>query len=59
MSPQEIWRQPVMTYAQAIALLNERRRGGEMDEDLVLKALELTGDYDPDAEYQQLYGIKQ
>ncbi len=59
MSVHTIWRQPVMTYAQAMQLLNERRRGKDMDEQEVLKALELTGDYDPDEEYKKLYEVQQ
>lgn len=43
-----IWREPTMTYAQAMRLLNRRRSGADINEQQVLKALELTGDYDPD-----------
>lgn len=48
MNPQTIWRQPTMSYSEAMRLLNRRRRGADMPEAEVLKALELTGDYDPD-----------
>lgn len=58
MTPQTIWREPTMSYADAHRLLNERRRGADMDEQQVLKALELTGDYDPDADFQRLYEVE-
>lgn len=48
MTPHTIWRQPTMSYTQAMRLLNRRRRGADIDEQQVLKALEMTGDYDPD-----------
>lgn len=56
-----IWRQPVMSYADAVRLLNRRRNGQDMDEQQVLKALEMTGDYDPDAapeDYQPLWAVQ-
>jgi hypothetical protein len=56
-----IWRQPQMTYAQALRILNARRRGQDMDEQEVLKALEMTGDYDPDHPdgFRPLYEVQQ
>ena len=42
-----------MTRAQAHNLLDERRAGADMPEHVVLKALEVTGDYVPE------YGISE
>jgi hypothetical protein len=36
------------TYAEAMELLDARRKGWDMPESFVLTALELTGDYDND-----------
>ena len=49
---QTIWRAPAMSYRDAMSLLNRRRRGEDMDEQQILKALEMTGDYDPDAGFE-------
>lgn len=37
-----------MTYKQAQQLLDDRRAGADMSERQILKALELTGDYNCD-----------
>ena len=37
-----------MSYHEAQNILDARRAGKDMPESLVLKALELTGDYQPD-----------
>ena len=42
---------PPSTYADALDLLNARRAGLDMPEGWVLKALELTGDYQPQSRY--------
>lgn len=57
-APETIWRAPAMSYAQAHRILNERRRGADMDEQQVLKALELTGDYDPDGGFKPLFEVE-
>jgi hypothetical protein len=57
MTPETIWRAPTMSYAEAKRLLNARRKGADMDEQQVLKALEMTGDYDPDADFAELYAV--
>ena len=54
---QTIWRAPAMSYRDAMSLLNRRRRGEDMDEQQILKALEMTGDYDPDAGFEPLWEI--
>lgn len=38
-----------MSYREAQNILDARRAGKDMPEAVVLKALELTGDYEPDA----------
>jgi hypothetical protein len=40
------------TYADALDVLNARRAGIDMPEQVVLKALELTGDYVPEDRYK-------
>jgi hypothetical protein len=40
------------TYADALDVLNARRAGLDMPEQVVLKALELTGDYTPEDRYK-------
>jgi hypothetical protein len=40
------------TYADALDVLNARRAGLDMPEQVVLKALELTGDYVPEDRYK-------
>jgi hypothetical protein len=40
------------TYADALDVLNARRAGLDMPEQVVLKALELTGDYIPEDRYK-------
>lgn len=40
------------TYADALDVLNLRRAGVDMPEAVVLKALELTGDYTPQDRYR-------
>jgi hypothetical protein len=40
------------TYAEALDVLNARRAGVDMPESVVLKALELTGDYTPQDRYR-------
>lgn len=44
-----------MSYEQAMQVLNACRRGEHIDLNVVMWALELTGDYDPDADFQKLY----
>ena len=44
--------EPPRTYFEAMEVLNARRNGAEMPEWIVLKALELTGDYRPERRYQ-------
>ncbi|MFD0669700.1 MULTISPECIES: hypothetical protein [unclassified Ramlibacter] len=58
-NPATVWRSPVMSYADAVRLLNRRRKGADIDEAEVLKALELTGDYDPEAppDYRRLWEV--
>jgi hypothetical protein len=41
------------TYADALDVLNARRAGLDMPEQVVLKALELTGDYVPEDRYTE------
>lgn len=40
------------TYADALDVLNARRAGADMPESVVMRALELTGDYTPPVTYQ-------
>lgn len=39
------------SYADALDVLNARRNGADMPESVVMKALELTGDYVPQDRY--------
>lgn len=41
------------SYADALDVLNARRAGVDMPEAVVLKALELTGDYTPEDRYAE------
>jgi hypothetical protein len=36
-----------MSWAQAMTVLDQRRNGRDIPEDVILKALELTGDIEP------------
>lgn len=59
--PRTEWRIQPLSYAQAHRLLNRRRNGEEMDVREVLRALEMTGDYDPEAPpagYEQLWEVQ-
>lgn len=47
-----------MSYHEAQNILDARREGRDMPEALVLKALELTGDYLPDEVDQAIEGAK-
>jgi hypothetical protein len=52
MTRTEAGHRPPSTYADALDVLNARRAGLDMPEQVVLKALELTGDYVPQSRYQ-------
>lgn len=48
-----------MSYHEAQNILDARRAGKDMPEAVVLKALELTGDYEPDAVEQAINEAKE
>lgn len=43
-----------MSYADAINLLDRRRQGADMPDEVVQKALELTGDLTPEPTWAEL-----
>lgn len=46
------------TYQDALDVLNARRAGADMPVDYVMRALELTGDYDPVEAKQKKEGFR-